>query len=439
MPTQEAIPAGAQIGDAIPTDAQVGDAIPAGAQIGTQPQSMLQKVGSVASDYAHQAGGAVSDLTQGIGEGALDTIHGTGELIRKGGNFIHAGLGDTVVPPVGQAALNQIATASDTTQKVGKGLESAAEFFLGDEALKGLSLAERAGLLSKVAKMAEAHPVIANILDKGLRAFTVSTGQELLHGQTPSQALETGATTGVVSGGLSGLSDLVSSTFQPIEKGLANGIDMMAKKAKPMSLATKEFLANPIAPIDVLESGNWDFPTWKPDFSKTGAAGELTQEELEQAKNQIATKEGRQAAARWVSPQTPWDKFFTEDLVTPIKDVAVKFGTRVAVTAATTYALDRTMEHMGIKPEQRHLIDVMLGAGGIGLGGKVFHSLDVMNSPEGKAMGAKIAAGIVNHPEVIDAGRAAVNRLLSYAASQMTHVYDPATATANPTSDKHPQ
>ncbi len=84
-----------------------------------------------------------------------------------------------------------------TAGKAGALAENIAEFFGGDELLKGASLAEKAGLLAKVTKLAESHPLIAKIIGHGLtslRGGAVVTGQELAHGATPTQAIETGAT-----------------------------------------------------------------------------------------------------------------------------------------------------------------------------------------------------------------------------------------------------
>lgn len=80
---------------------------------------------------------------------------------------------------------------------VGAGMEGVGEFLLGDEALKGLSLAERAGLLTRVAKLAESHPVIAKALKLGMdavRGGTATALQQTAHGATPTEALATGAT-----------------------------------------------------------------------------------------------------------------------------------------------------------------------------------------------------------------------------------------------------
>ena len=69
---------------------------------------------------------------------------------------------------------------------------------MGNEALKGLSLAERMGLGAKVAKLADSNPVIAEIIDAGLnvvRTGTASGIQSGLHDPSAS-SVETGAAFG---------------------------------------------------------------------------------------------------------------------------------------------------------------------------------------------------------------------------------------------------
>jgi hypothetical protein len=66
----------------------------------------------------------LSDLLQGVGEGALQTV----ATVSRGLNKI-PGIGETLAPKQGIDALRQIATPDNMTQKVGAGLEQAAEMF----------------------------------------------------------------------------------------------------------------------------------------------------------------------------------------------------------------------------------------------------------------------------------------------------------------------
>ncbi len=155
----------------------------------------------------------VGDVVEGIGEGALQTVHGTGELIRKGANLVHSGMGDKIIPASGQTSLQTIATPDQgeghTGQVLGKTAEDVAEFVMGDEALKGLSIAERAmkavGLAEKYEKASPfARRVIEHMMNAG-RQGTV-TGTETL-GKTGDvgQAAEAGLAGGVTSGVISGV------------------------------------------------------------------------------------------------------------------------------------------------------------------------------------------------------------------------------------------
>jgi hypothetical protein len=79
---------------------------------------------------------------------------------------------------------------------VGQGLEGLSEYLAGDEALKSLSLAKRLGLAARVAKVAEAHPTIAKIINAGLkvlRGSAVSGSQSAAHGQSPVEGAVYGA------------------------------------------------------------------------------------------------------------------------------------------------------------------------------------------------------------------------------------------------------
>jgi len=147
-----------------------------------------------------------NDVTTGIGQGALDTVHGTGELIRKGLNAVpfvdH--LGNKVIPPQGQAALDNLTTPQNAAQKAGYTAENIVEFLLGDEALKGLSLADKMPKVAKAADVILKNPILKNqILQKmvatGARTGATGALQTFVHtGGDPGKAAEVGATTGAL-------------------------------------------------------------------------------------------------------------------------------------------------------------------------------------------------------------------------------------------------
>jgi hypothetical protein len=125
-------------------------------------------------------------------------------------------------------AATALETPTNTAQKIGVGAEGIAEFFLGDEALKGLSIAERLGMASKVAKLAETNPVIARIISGGLNAArtgTTSAAQSALHapeGERGSAALsgaEYGAAgSAVADAAAAGISKIIPMTKQGLFK-----------------------------------------------------------------------------------------------------------------------------------------------------------------------------------------------------------------------------
>lgn len=131
-----------------------------------------------------------SDVLKGVGEGALQTVHGVGELIRQGGNLVHSGLGNVIVPPSGQQALQQVATPENLAQGIGVGAESIAEAVLGDEALKGLSLGDKLLHAGKVGEYYEkASPFVKRLMERGL---TYARGATVAGGETTAKTGDVG-------------------------------------------------------------------------------------------------------------------------------------------------------------------------------------------------------------------------------------------------------
>jgi hypothetical protein len=95
---------------------------------------------------------------------------------------------------------------------IGAGSEAVGEFLIGDEALKGLSFADRLGLTKQIAELTtkypKAGPFLVKVLGRGLQAVrggAVTTGQQLLHGATPGEALKTGAEGAAIGTGVGAL------------------------------------------------------------------------------------------------------------------------------------------------------------------------------------------------------------------------------------------
>ncbi len=159
---------------------------------------------SLTGDLA-AAGHFGSNVLQGVGEGALQTVHGTGELIRKGANYVRPGLGNRIIPVEGQEVLQQIATPENTAQKIGKTAEDIAEFFVGDAALKGLSLGEKAlkaaGLAERYEKASPfVQKTIAHVIDAGRQGVVAGGETGVKTGGDVGEAATVGA--GVAAGSL---------------------------------------------------------------------------------------------------------------------------------------------------------------------------------------------------------------------------------------------
>jgi hypothetical protein len=165
-------------------------------------------------DQHIRAGRSIFDPAIGFVKGVGDTVNTLSSLISR--------VAPSVVRPQDvNAAKTVTATKPGTLQPLGKVGESIAEFFLGDEALKGLSVAERLGLATKVSKLAESNPMIAKIIGHGLTAVrggAVTTAQQLAHGATPGEA----ATAGGIATGL-GAGAGAATDIMPTIKTAING------------------------------------------------------------------------------------------------------------------------------------------------------------------------------------------------------------------------
>lgn len=117
--------------------------------------SLLTKAGKI-------AGGTL----EGIGEGVFGTIAGASDLADKMTG---------TMPGAANHYLHTLAGDNDATrgtaQTVGRMGETLAEFILGDEALKGLSVSDRLLKASKAARTIEESPALMRIFDAGVRAI----------------------------------------------------------------------------------------------------------------------------------------------------------------------------------------------------------------------------------------------------------------------------
>lgn len=130
---------------------------------------------------------------QGIGVGAMKGVAETAHTVGRAANLVTGdnipGLPTSFKEPASTEALNH----SEIIGKVG---ENVLEFFLGDEALKGMSVGQKIAEYAKLTKLAESYPKIAatmNAIGRSARSGVVVGGQTLLHGGTPEDAAKNAA------------------------------------------------------------------------------------------------------------------------------------------------------------------------------------------------------------------------------------------------------
>jgi hypothetical protein len=189
--------------------------------------------------FPQRMGKGLQDITEGAGAGVLNTVHGTGELIRGGGNLIHQGLGDAIVPPAGQKALREMTYTNSPMQKIGYTGEQIGEFMLPGGATEkaGLKAAE---LLPKVAKYAKP------IAEIGTEAG-VSGLQNKMQGGDFSTGAAFGAGGNVIGKGLQSaaprIAEAAAEPGKRLLKTVAPGVDIgktiltESKGYKPSTIA----------------------------------------------------------------------------------------------------------------------------------------------------------------------------------------------------------
>lgn len=190
------------------------------------------------------SGAEHSSVIRGADKGFADTLSGTSQLAGKAADEV--GLRQsTGGQPKGIFGEAPASAAETAPQGVGEHIgyigENLMEFISGDEALKGLSLAEKLGLATKVAKLAEDHPAIAKIIGMGLRATrtgTVSGAQEAAHGGDTGDVLTAAGTGFLTHMGSEGLGEL-SKLAKPIVKKIAGESLETAPKWKGAGTAAK--------------------------------------------------------------------------------------------------------------------------------------------------------------------------------------------------------
>lgn len=217
-------------------------------------------------------GKKILDVGKGIAKGVGQTASTVMSMI--------PGVSDYMKPAIDDA--NKPGGALDVQgpdQKIGAGLEAAAEFMLGDEALKDLSLADKIPLIGKAMKSLEEAPsllknVLAHMAATGARQATVGGVQTLAHGGSAGEALENAAITGGVGAATEGLLKGVEGKIQskapvtkaateltPQAKSIAEtGKDVQASAEKVRADKGKEIGAAKAKVKESLPEGQIPFP-----------------------------------------------------------------------------------------------------------------------------------------------------------------------------------
>jgi hypothetical protein len=200
--------------------------------------------------------GAYSQLGEGVIKGAKETVQGVVGAADTAANWINRKLGTSElhapVPFEGQDL-----EGKTPLESLGKGAEGLTEFLLGDEALKGLSLVEKAKHLGDAGKLLEKSPKLAKAVEIGVNALrqgTVGGTQTLAHGGTIGDALTTGVVTGGTGAVLEGLGQGVKAVKSFITRG-AQAEELGQNLAKGLTEgATPEQVAKTVATnLDAVE------------------------------------------------------------------------------------------------------------------------------------------------------------------------------------------
>lgn len=207
----------------VPVDTGTPPPPPAGfvptdqAQTTTNPPPKQANDDQWGSQWASDASDAVKNAVVGAGKGLLSTVSGTDDWARK-----HLPAVLTENPLTGKPAdlqrVHEAATPQGAAQSTGYGLESLAEFIMGDEALKALPVSQRLLKASKIMQSVEESPLLSRVFNAGVRAVrgaAVGSVQAGAKTGDPVTAAKTGATTGVLAGVVPELPSVLKAARKP--------------------------------------------------------------------------------------------------------------------------------------------------------------------------------------------------------------------------------
>lgn len=195
------------------------DIVPAASPSTPSPATAAapQSVAEQAFDTAGNMGGPYGAAT-GIVRGAAGTLSGLDQLVRK-----IPGVNSVVPQTEAERELQAIGEGGESSEeKSGKFLESAAEFLLGDEALKGLSYVDRLKTVLPALKAIDKSPLLSKLVSTAIRQGTVGAIQGAAKSGSIGQGIEEGAITGASAGALEGAGGLLSRGIQRIAPTVEN-------------------------------------------------------------------------------------------------------------------------------------------------------------------------------------------------------------------------
>jgi hypothetical protein len=186
--------------------------------------------GSSSSDWLDTAGKFAKDVAGGFGAGATQTITGVSRLINK-----IPGVGETLAPSEGIKAMQIAGTPTNTGERVGAGIETAAEMAAGEGAIKSA--------LMKIPELAKYAPFV-----RIGSSAAASGGVAAAHGQDPTVPTLLGAGGSALSEALPGLSGFLNKSaaknYEDVLNPTKQGTKFQTQKIMPQLLQERPIAAS---------------------------------------------------------------------------------------------------------------------------------------------------------------------------------------------------
>lgn len=152
--------------------------------------------------------GFMNDVYTGVTHGIAKTAQGISHL--------------TGAPEIPQAAASAAEPNANPEQSGGEMMENMLEFLMGDEALKGLSYADKLKKVVPILKATEGNGTLAKALTTAMRTGAVSAGQAAVKGGSASDIATQGLIGGVVGGATEGLAGKLTGKIAEASPEVSN-------------------------------------------------------------------------------------------------------------------------------------------------------------------------------------------------------------------------